>query len=63
MAFLQNGGKRVSESKGGQKDNDKRCLPGLGGDSVGDLTAVESVVHQQQFDVLLVSEEELSESI
>jgi hypothetical protein len=32
-------------------------LPGLGGDSVGDLTAVNSVVHEQQFDVLLVSKE------
>ena len=38
-------------------------LPGLGGDGVGDLTGVGSVVHQQQLDVLLVAEEELSESI
>ena len=38
-------------------------LPGLGGDGVGDLTGVGSVVHQQQLDVLLVAEEEFSESI
>jgi hypothetical protein len=57
MAFLKNGRKRVSESKEGRKGNHKKCLPGLGGDSVGDLTAVNSVVHEQQFDVLLVSKE------
>ena len=38
-------------------------LPGLGGDGVGDLTGVGSVVHQQQLNVLLVAEEEFSESI
>ena len=38
-------------------------LPGLGGDGVGDLTGVGSVVHQQQLDVILVAEEELSDSI
>ena len=38
-------------------------LPGLGGDGVGDLTAVGSVVHQQQLNILLVAEEEFSESI
>ena len=63
MAFLKNGRKRVSESKEGRKGNHKKCLPGLGGDSVGDLTAVDSVVHQQEFDVLLVSQQELSEAI
>jgi hypothetical protein len=57
MDFLKNGRKRVSESKEGRKGNHKKCLPGLGGDSVGDLTAVNSVVHEQQFDVLLVSKE------
>jgi hypothetical protein len=63
MAFLKNGRKRVSESKEGQKGNHKQCLPGLGGDSVGDLTAVSSIVHQQQFDVTRGSDEQLSESI
>ena len=38
-------------------------LPGLGGHGVGDFTAVGSVVHQQQLNVLLVAEEEFSESI
>ena len=58
MAFLKNGGKRVSESNEGRRkrSQQRRHLPGLGGDSVGDLTAVDSVVHQQEFDVLLVSQ-------
>lgn len=38
-------------------------LPGLRGHGCCDLAGVHSVVHQQQFDVLLVAEEELSESI
>ena len=65
MAFLKNGGKRVSESNEGRRkrSRQRRHLPGLGGDSVGNLTAVDSVVHQQEFDVLLVSQQELSEAI
>ncbi len=38
-------------------------LPGLGGHGGGDLTGVHAVVHQQQLEVLLVAQEELSESI
>ncbi len=38
-------------------------LPGLGGDGVGDLTSIGSVVHQQKLDVLLAAEEQFSESI
>ena len=49
--------------KTGKRATTNNILPGLGGDSVGDLTAVNSVVHQQQFDVLLVLDEQLSESI
>ena len=33
------------------------------GDVLGDFTAVGSVVHQQQLNVLLIAEEEFSESI
>ena len=50
-----------------KEDHEKRRgaanLPGLGGHGVGDFTAVGSVVHQQQLNVLLVAEEEFSESI
>ena len=38
-------------------------LPGLGGDSVGDLAAVGSVVHQEELNVLSGAEEQFSESI
>ena len=38
-------------------------LPGLGGDGVSNLTAVDSVVHQQELNVFLVAEKQFSESI
>jgi hypothetical protein len=41
----------------------KESLPGLGGDGVGDLSAVGSVVHQKELEVLLIANKQLSESI
>lgn len=40
-----------------------RHLPGLRGHGVGDLTGVGAVVHQQKLEVLLIAEEQFSESI
>ena len=39
-----------------------RDLPGLGGDSLGDFAGVDAVVHQEQFNVFFVSDEELLEA-
>jgi len=38
-------------------------LPGLGGDGAANLSAVGSVVHKQQLDVLLTADKQFSESI
>jgi len=38
-------------------------LPLLGTDTLGNFTAVSSVVHKQNFEVLLVADEELLESV
>ena len=38
-------------------------LPGAGRHGVGDLTGVDSVVHQEQLEVLLVTDKQLFESI
>jgi len=48
---------------GGTLMSPTESLPGLSGDGVGDLSAVGSVVHQQQLDVLLIANKQFSESI
>ena len=40
----------------------RRHLPGLGREALGDLASVHAVVHQEQFDVFFVSDEELLEA-
>ena len=43
----------------GTSNND---FSGFGGEALGDLTGVDAVVHQEEFDVLFVSDEELLEA-
>ena len=41
----------------------KESLPGLGRDGVSDLSAVGSVVHQEELEVFLIANKQFSESI
>ena len=42
---------------------DRKGLPFGGRDVLGNLAAVSSVVHEQQFHVLLIADQELSEAV
>ena len=41
---------------------DGEYLPGLSGDALGDLTGVGAVVHEEEFEVFIVSDEKLLEA-
>ena len=52
----------IADHDGTQKSPNE-SLPGLGRDGVGDLSAVGSIVHKEQLDVLLIANKQFSESI
>ena len=59
MAFLQD---KTNALSGLREREEVLDLPGLGGDALSNLTGVGAVVHQEQFNVFFVSDEELSEA-
>ena len=64
MAFLNGGQVSTRIQRGGKTQMPpKESLPGLSGDGVGNLSAVGSVVHQQELEVLFIANKQFSESI